>query len=595
METFGKKTADIHKKLFVWIEPALVKCKNIVMRIYVFLLPAFLIIKKILAPVCRVFKKAKPGLMAFNLILALYITIVVMLHNISIPISNIKAVCASGILLLCLVYLAITLFVREFNVAISRNKNKKMLSWKTICIFLIVSAIVFAIFYINFMEHYPGGISTDNVDQWKQVQSKVFDNLHPAIHSMLIWLVTRIVNNYAFVIKIQILCFALMSGYLSATLVSWGIKMRWIAVFVFIILSPRTTYGILLYAWKDNAFTIILMCLTAYMVNIVFSDGVWLKKWYNIAAFSIVFALSSLLRHNGIFFTVPLLLAILFFIRKAKLFTVITIAASLLAVFGITNGLYKSAKVKQHEAHVYYEAVGLPMTILGGVLVNNGEALDDETRQFLFKIANEQYWKRNFKTGDYNSVKWSLYEHQMEVIKEIPPKDLLNMTVKAIKNAPNEALREFIGLTGYVWDPFYHDGNIVYWNNGTTLGFLYTREEMTFIKPTKDKYTEINKKIKEVLDLITPYRLLTSVGLNMLALLIAGIYSMNRNLGYKSLFLFIPIAAFNICTMLIISGPEYRYFHFNTVITFPLILALLARVKGRKGRKIELRNEGKWG
>ncbi|MCL2721017.1 MAG: hypothetical protein FWD47_06720 [Treponema sp.] len=598
VEPIIEKCEKIYMKIELKIKPIIININRLIIQAYLLIKPTLTASKILFIPVCIFVKnifinmycflnKVKPVSLFFNIILVLYITIVVILHNINFSLSF-KTIIISSLILFIVLYAINKIFILEYDISISRNDKQEMFSRKTIYIFLISSAIIYIIFMVNFTAYYPGGISTDNVDQWKQVQSNTYDNLHPAIHSMIIWLITRIVNNYAFVVKVQILFFSLMTGYMAATIVSWGIKIRWVVVLLFYIISPQTTYGILLYAWKDNAFTISLMCLSAYMINIVFSEGLWLRKWYNIISFSIIFALASLLRHNGIFFTIPVLIFLILFIRKGKLFTILTIIACLLTVNSVTNGIYKKANVEYHEGHTYFEAVGLPMTMLGGILVNKPDALDDDTKQFLFKIASEQYWRRNFRTGDYNSIKWPLYEHQKNIIRDVPPEDFIKMSLQAVKNAPEEALREAIALTNYVWNPFYREGDVIYWNNGSQLGFMYTRAEMEHIQPTKEKYIEINNKIKEVRELITPYRLSTSIGLNMLLLLIVGVYSINRNLGLKSIFLFIPSAAFNICSMLLISGPEWRYFHFNTVITLPLIIALLARVKTPELNKCNL-------
>jgi len=583
-----KKTLMRVKK---WMQPGITKCKSVITKVIVFLTPLILVLRKIFAKIfifignkikkcfsviAEILKKFKPVLFVFNLILTLYITIVAMLVNAGKPLPSLNIIIVSAILLFCIIYIILKLFFLECDIGISRNIERKMLSWKSFYVFLSVSVVVFAVFIINFLANYPGGISTDNVDQWMQVQSGEYNNWHPAIHSMMIWLITRIVDNYAFVLRVQIFLFSLMCGYLAATLVSWGIKVRWILVFLFVLISPRTTYGIMLYAWKDNALTILLLCLTAYMINIVLSDGLWLKKWYNILGFSIIFALASMVRHNGIFFTAPLLLFIFLFIRKAKLFTLITVAASLLVVYGITNWLYPKANVEYPEEQTYVESVGLPMTILGGVLVNKPEALDDETKTFLYNIASDQQWRRNFRTGNFNSVKF-LYPRHKEAIMEIPPKQLLEMTWQAVKNAPDESLNEFIALTRFVWDPFDWNNNVIIWNNETARGILYSRAEIDAIQPIKETYIQRNKILKEVTDLITPNHILTSIGLNMLLLLLAGFYSLNRNHGYKALFLFAPSIAYNIGTMLLLCGPDWRFFHFNTVITLPLIIVLLTK------------------
>jgi hypothetical protein len=565
------------KKIFIklgeWLKPVISFSKKVFITFGEWLRPFISCLEK--NPI-RFIKHLRPDLFFINLILSLYITTIAILHNLTSPFPNIKIIIVSGSLLLCVTYIIINLFILECDIKISRNVERNILSGKTVFVFLFVSIIVYAVYIINFLANYPGGISPDSIEQWNQVKSGTFNNWHPAIHSMLIWLITRVIDNYAYVIRFQILCFGLMSGYLAATLVSWGIKFRWIVVFLFILISPVTTYGIILFAWKDNALTICLLCLTAYMINIVLSDGIWLRKWYNIVSFAIVFALASLVRHNGIFFTAPLLIFIFMFIKKAKLYTLLTIAASILVIYGITHGLYQKVNVEIPKEQTYVEAVGLPMTILGGVLVKKPEALDDETKTFLNNIASEQLWRRNFRHGSFNSVKF-LYPNHKEAIMGIPPRRLLNMTLQAIKNAPEESLLEVVALTRLVWSPFEWQYNIPVWFNESARGIVYTREEINAMQPIKDKYMERNNILQKAIELITPHHLLTSIGLHMLLLLIAGVYSINRNLGYKAFFLFLPSAAYNFGTMLLLCGQDWRFFHFNTVITLPLIIALLAK------------------
>ncbi len=86
-----------------------------------------------------------------------------------------------------------------------------------------------------------------------------------------------------------------------------------------------------------------------------------------------------------------------------------------------------------------------------------------------------------------------------------------------------------------------------------------------------------NDYIRATIELLTPSRILTSIGLHMLLLLLAGVYSVNCNLGTKSLFLILPSIAYNFGTMLLLCGPDYRFFHFNAVITLPLLIALLSK------------------
>jgi hypothetical protein len=78
---------------------------------------------------------------------------------------------------------------------------------------------------------FPGLTSPDTESQWEQVQTFVFNDWHPVIHTLLIWLVTRIVNHYGFVVFVQISVFSAGAGCLIATLESWGLFKKMAAYF----------------------------------------------------------------------------------------------------------------------------------------------------------------------------------------------------------------------------------------------------------------------------------------------------------------------------------------------------------------------------
>jgi len=77
--------------------------------------------------------------------------------------------------------------------------------------------------------------------------------------------------------------------------------------------------------------------------------------------------------------------------------------------------------------------------------------------------------------------------------------------------------------------------------------------------------------------MLTPSQILQSAGLNLFTLALAGGYSLRRRRGLHTLLLILPSAAYNIGTMLMLCGGDYRFFQFNAVITIPLVLVCLGR------------------
>ena len=85
-----------------------------------------------------------------------------------------------------------------FERCVTKRKMSKRL-------FFLVFALVFGLYMIMWGDVFPGGIyQVDCLNQWKQVQTMTFVDHHPAFHTLLIWLVTRIVNSYVFFIFVQI-------------------------------------------------------------------------------------------------------------------------------------------------------------------------------------------------------------------------------------------------------------------------------------------------------------------------------------------------------------------------------------------------------
>jgi len=458
------------------------------------------------------------------------------------------------------------------------RKEREKLSWQ---IFAVVAGVTLAAMLLNLAAHYPGGATYDNYRQWGQVQSGVFDDWHPAIHTMIIWLVTRVINRYAFFIAVQMLCFSLLVGWMAATLRAWGLRHGWVAAFAVSLLSARSIGGILLFAWKDSMFTVLALALAVQMINIVLSEGAWLHRWPNQIAFALVFALATLVRHNGMFFTLPLLaLLFAFYMKKQAWECVVTALLAGVMIFGVRGPLYTLARVTRDENQGYVEAVGLPMTILCSVYRTEPEALEPDATGLMRAIATEDEWAAYFVFGDYNSIKWVVDAN--DTLRHIPLKYLLRMTWQCVRAAPSTSLRAALSLTQYVWDPNVWDYSVDFWRTGDYAEpgpNTITGEALAADADRVDSFAEVYGAWRDAAQLLTPSKLLQSVGIAMLALALAGAYSLRRRRGLKALLLVVPSMAYNIGTMLMLCGGDYRFFQFNAVITVPLVLVCLIKEK----------------
>ena len=498
----------------------------------------------------------------FNILISLYINYVFYLAYSPLFTSkwaDIGVICVALCFLIITYNFIVYLSYKLRNCNLSIYESKKKLNKKTL---LVYSVPCLLILILSLCANFPGLKSPDIIKQWQQVESFAFNDWHPPMHTFIIWLVTRINERYVFFMFFQILLFSVGVGYLIATLESWGFRKKVLIITYCVIILNPYTINIMMYAWKDCFLTILLVYASSMLVDIYLSEGKWLLKVKNIIFFSIVVGLASLVRHNGIFFTIPLLLLLLINYRKNGVKIYITVLSVVLVIFLIKVPLYSALKVK-HIPNTYSESVGIPMNILNEILLKKPDALSPETKDMLYKMAPEEKWRARYRPGDFNNIKFA--SNFQEEIKNVPPKDFFKMVFDAIGSARREAFIAFRNVTQIVWS---------------------VSGDISIVRPRA--YEPIEKNIEKILclgfnlytDFIVRFPVLSSIltktGCSILALLIVGIISFNRK-GFKLFLLILPSLAYNFGTMLLLcTADDIRFFHFNVVITLPLILLLLS-------------------
>lgn len=481
---------------------------------------------------------------------------------------------ATAMFLVAVLYTIIVFNVLLFVVIKTKNKGIEIKSvqdridFKT---FWISAAVCLAVLGIILMAYYPGGISYDTVAQWRQVQSFTFDNWHPVAHTLMIWLVTQVFNYFPFVVLVQLVAFSAAVGYLIATLKAWGFNKNYLAlVLAFIVLNPMTQ-NIMVYVWKDCALAIFVLILMTQMINIYLSGGGWLKSNKNIIVFSVCLVLATLVRHNSFFFTLPLFVLLFAYIKNWRQVLAVGVLAGCL-LLAVEGPLYNALKVT-YPNNTYDESIGLPMSIMGNVMKKHPERLDSETRQFLLKFASEEDWRTKAVTGSY-SFKPS-FASSSEILKNVPVKNFIAMVTRTIKNDPHDSFVAVRELTDMVWGTKGQND----WRLFVISSFFSDEVGYNYHDTLlKDLGLWLAAFLGALANIPLLLWLFMSTGVQMLALMMVGLFSYYRN-GFKTLGLVVPSVAYNLGTMLLLAGPDYRFFYFNAVITLPLCLVLLAKQK----------------
>jgi hypothetical protein len=76
---------------------------------------------------------------------------------------------------------------------------------------------------------WPGIMTEDSIDQWTQAQRGVFRDEHPAVHTLLIWLITRLWNSPAAVALLQIVLVASLLALIGRDLLRLAVPRRLVA------------------------------------------------------------------------------------------------------------------------------------------------------------------------------------------------------------------------------------------------------------------------------------------------------------------------------------------------------------------------------
>lgn len=495
-----------------------------------------------------------------NLLLALYLPLILLMSTLELPALSRAIIPASVGALPLLIYLSYKLSGLSIPVSAKRG----LLGLKT---FLMASGLQLAIFLLYLKAYFPGGMSPDVFDQWYQVQTGVWWDWHPVAHTLSIWLISRVFDSLTFVILVQMAAFSIAVGYLAATLKAWGLP-PWTYVLstLMIALNPATG-NIISYPWKDCALAIFMLLAATQLLQVILSRGEWLRMPLNRLAFSLVLSAASLMRHNAFLATFPMLILITLCYWKTTKKVVLTLVLTIALVAGVKGPLYGALGVLPHSS-VYGESIGLPLTILGNVITRHGEDLDADIKGYLNTLASDEEWRAYYIEGNWNSVKFNKDMILLnESIESLDPGTFLSYTARAVKDYPEAAYDAARELTRMVWGI----SGRVEWSLVPSVipnDFGYRQMGDQRLKAALMKVLKISTN-----RFFAP--LFWFVGVYLLILMILASSRVPAG-GFRALLPLMPLVFYGFGTMLLLSGPDYRFFYYFVPVFFPMALGLLA-------------------
>lgn len=500
--------------------------------------------------------------LAGKILLTIYLYFISYFYTLSVPWSW------TSLLRIAVIYAAVHVLCEKLtNIKVAISADRGKINW-------IFGAGVFAgtlaVMLLYYAGYYPGGFTPDTFNQWYQVDKGFLLDWHPAIHTLLfLMLPSFICNNLAFVSFMQIVWLSLAMAYLGIVMERWGIKKSWVCVALALgILNPASAIT-LSFVWKDTALTIFAVVLAGQIMEIVFSDGEWLKQWQHPLAFGLFGALAMLMRHNAILLVAPMMLLVIFtYWRKVKYVCFFSGMWMIFFVVGIKGPLYHVLGVQSHP-QVTAEMLGVPMTILANVLVHEPDSLDEDAREFLYRIGDQELWESTYEEGSWNSAKWMGADISNDIIEEVGASNVLRYTWHAIQREPYYAYRAVVKLFSVVWKPV---GKEVSWAYEVSVHsyslYPYEMKGISCIQKVLDAV----RKISVEGTALTTWS--WHIGFFILLLLFVGISRLKE--GWERSLCWIPVLCYDFGTALLLCGHDFRFFSFNTVIIWPLMLIMFS-------------------
>lgn len=465
-------------------------------------------------------------------------------------------------ILLCLITIMIFLIsnilisnIRKIHVKKSKILTKKI----SLILFFIFFIISFGILYLWFIAYYPGAFSPDSIDQYTQAISGNYNDWHPTWHTILFFTVPLILTGKTeSVVLLQIIWFALALAYFALNIYRLANFKVTVLSLGYILLNPYTGC-IAMFPWKDVAMAITIFLAMVFILEIYYTN----KPKENEVWIAILLANATIFRHNAVLFTIPMIWALFFQLNKIKWLKMIIIFFTF--IFIVKFPIYSILNVKPAEqGHI--EIMGLPLTVLANVTQEHPEVLDQKTSNFVYQIATPQEWNEKYICGNFNSIKWSGIDGR--IIEETNIIDILSMTIKCFSLSPHSSCEALFTLTDMVYSVEGElKGDVFPYIENNDLGIIYHGND------TLKNFLMCYKKIVSN----TIFKYVQYIGVSILAMLvfIFGKIDFTKWNDWKKILLCIPIFIYDFGTMLLLTGPDSRFFYVNYLVCPVIILITL--------------------
>ena len=415
-------------------------------------------------------------------------------------------------------------------------------------------------------------MSHDSIIQWRQIATNNIVDYQPALHTLFMWVITRISFSPALIAIVQIFILALSAGWFLKNIHNWGVSKVWIWTAAIIVACSPINIVLSITIWKDIPYTAIILIISGFMflINSEKLENIILKKW-NLIFLGILFSLAALFRWNGVIVSLSCIICITVFTRR-WISTAYIFAVFLAIVFTVRGPVFSLLNIHTSD-YIFYT---LPLHHMGAFISEDVEFSEKE-EVFLNQIApledNWEYDCHAIRKAFGPTLGDNLIYNKSFLIEN--GKRFLNLYFKTLINNPVIYLNHLRCSAEFIWYPWASMERMQLKTVGGIRWIPY-ENEFGIKSDSKIPYfvNPVTKIIKATIFIWQPSLFLwLSVGV----LLISFFYKKD-----KLILLFIPLLSQSIGIALLTNSQEFRYQYPVVFIGHFIWLILLKKNKVNK-------------
>lgn len=356
-------------------------------------------------------------------------------------------------------------------------KNKILSLYRKIPRTIIYALPLIVIFLIVLLAYYPGILVSDSMVQWNQAQTGQFSDWHPAYNTIYIFLLTKICNNPAFVLSVQIIIFSLCFGYTFSVLEKQlHLSSKFLLIMSLLFALTPINYNFAVTLLKDTLYSAFVLLLTACIINMVFNKE-YFKNKKNLLLLFISTLFVMLFRHNG-FYMILLLTLVLLIVYRKKFILYIILLGSIACYLLMTTVGFNILNIEGGNAANKYGPIS---HVMARILNNDDISLTEEEEETLSKFVDIEKLK---DTYDQYNMDNSINSQNTEYLKS-HGNEYLKYAISIFKKYPLEFIKHYIHLDSFLYSP-------IPFENSYTVG-MFTETDLWVYE---DQYSYLNENSK---------------------------------------------------------------------------------------------------